>query len=236
MTRRIRVLPSEISGDEIRAGEKAKRHAIGVLRMREGDVFAAIDGAGTEYEARITAVERDGIRAEILSRRAISPDGPNVVLYVCMIRPARFETILEKATEEGVSAIIPVVSERTQNYGLSPSRRARWESIISQATRQSAGCASPVLGETTPFDEALDMARGGLIAIPDPSASETWPRLVKRIRESGSVSIFIGPEGGFTEEELRRAVKAGATPVSFGRAILRTETAAIAAAAIARYA
>ncbi|MCQ2736289.1 MAG: 16S rRNA (uracil(1498)-N(3))-methyltransferase [bacterium] len=232
--RRIFIEPEETDGRIINAGKEARDHALNVLRMKEGDLFGAVTGTGLEYEARIVSFGKSGMQAEIVSCHRREKTGISIDLYVCMIKPSRFETFLEKTAEIGVDRIIPVISERTQNFEISKSRRERWLSIIKQASRQSCSIM-PSLEEALSLNDAIDGCREGLILIPDPAAESSWRDILGRIAASDRASVFIGPEGGFSESELLYAQSKGAVKVLFGESILRTETAAIAAASILRH-
>ncbi|MDE3074606.1 MAG: 16S rRNA (uracil(1498)-N(3))-methyltransferase [Chloroflexota bacterium] len=195
-----------------------------VLRLRDGDQIAVFDGSGQEWRARLK-----GTVAELAEpiEHAVEP-AVQLTLFQALIRPARMELVLQKGTELGVSCFVPFLAERSVAAG---DRRMRWQAIVTEAAEQSGRRLMPSIEPVLAFDQAVAQATGeGVAFLLWEGASE--PRLSAPGKESSRLALIVGPEGGFTEEEVRQARARGAISVSLGRRILRAETAALAATAI----
>jgi 16S rRNA (uracil1498-N3)-methyltransferase len=230
-------------------------HRIGrVLRLASGEPLSLFDGEGREVAAVLVRVSPREVIAEV--RAELPPPEPEPVLhlYQALIRPNRFEWLLEKATELGAGRITPVVGARcrvrTEEFG--PSRLARWRRIVVEASEQCGRGRLPELGAPLPFAAALaDAAASAVVVLPWEGARADAPPLGEVARMVGGaadpprphagrvhparrpLAVFIGPEGGFAPEEVAAARTRGALLVSLGPRVLRAETAALAALAIA---
>ena len=205
-----------------------------VLRLGRG-AGVSVFGSGREFQAIIEAVGPSvhlRLQAEL---PPIASQTPQLTLYQGLIRPSRFEWVLEKGTELGIGAFVPTRTERTtvRAAEIGAGRRERWERIAIEATEQSGGRHPPSIAGPVRFDEAL--AKAG----PEPVLA--WeglrrpPRAAERARlrdRTGGLSLFVGPEGGFSEAEVATAREAGAVLIGLGPRTLRAETAAIAAATL----
>jgi 16S rRNA (uracil1498-N3)-methyltransferase len=191
-----------------------------VLRLRDGDEMAVFDGSGSEWVARL-----NGERAE-LDRRLDDEVEPRtrLTLFQAAIKPQRFEFVLQKATEVGVSRFVPFTSERSVATG---GRAERWRSIVAEAAEQSGRRIVPDVSPQLTFGQAIDEAVEATAIMPWEGAA--GPRLAAA---TGPLALIVGPEGGFSEVEVDCARKKGVTIVSLGRRVLRSETAAIVAAAL----
>ncbi len=226
-------------GPLVLTGDTAHR-AARVLRMRAGDTLWLFDGTGREVEAVIGTVERGSVTVMITAELPPAPPAPPFFLYQALIRPNRFELLLEKAAELGVAAIRPIISARCQvrPEELGAVRGERWGRILAEAAEQSGRRTVPDLSAPLRLETALTAAPG-LRLLPWERERASAPRLGDTLRTAvrdgppPALSMFIGPEGGFAPEEIEAARAAGAEPVSLGPLILRAETAAIAALAIA---
>lgn len=192
-----------------------------VLRLRDGDEIAVFDGRGSEWVARLRGASAELLRpveAEVEPRTRLT-------LFQALIKPARFELVLQKGAELGVSRFVPFLAERSVAAG---DRAERWRSIVVEAAEQSGRRIVPDVASVVSFEEALaEAARTGAAYLPW-ERSES-PTLARVHRPAGSVAIIVGPEGGFAEAEVARARSLGIQSISLGRRILRSETAAIAA-------
>jgi 16S rRNA (uracil1498-N3)-methyltransferase len=139
--------------------------------------------------------------------------------------------VLQKCTEVGVSRFVPVVTERSVAHEPSASRQQRFESIVREAAEQSGRGIVPEVSEPSTFVQALHLAveDGSAYLCWEAEREQRFPAIVSAPRWAG---LFIGPEGGFSEEEVRAAAKMGVQPLSLGARILRSETAAIVGAAL----
>ncbi len=212
-----------------------------VLRMGPGQRLRLFDGSGCEVEVEIAAVRGREVLVSPVAELPPDPPAPVIHLYPALIRPQRFEWLLEKATELGVTRVQPVVSERCQVRAveLGPGKAARWRRITLEAAEQCGRRDVPELASPLPLAAALARAEG-LLLLPWEAERAAAPTLGEALRAAspdvGSarcpVAIFIGPEGGFSPAEVAAARTRGVLTVSLGPRVLRAETAAVAALAI----
>jgi 16S rRNA (uracil1498-N3)-methyltransferase len=221
-------------------GEEA-HHAARVLRLREGEQFIASDLQGTSYRAEYLGsrqvskheIEVDAKILEVLPNYG-EPEHEMDLVIGFLSQPARWEFLLEKAVELGVSAIYPVVTERTEKR--SP-KLDRSERVLKAALKQTKRSKLPHLGELSTLSAALSEAvkKGRDVYILHEGASADDALLAQLQRSSRkAIALVIGPEGGFSEEEISLAKELGAKVASLGTRRLRAETAAVAALAIAQ--
>ncbi len=204
-------------------------HLARVMRMREGDAIRVVDGKGVSYEALITSVARHEATCRITSRtdRLHEPSRMLTLGAGMLKNPSRFDYLVEKATEIGAACIVPLITERTIPRH---ARTERWQKLCVAAMKQSGRCVLPEVRQPLPFSE--------FIASSDPRAMKFIPHggsegMLSSFRAAGDapVVVCIGPEGGFSDQEVAAAGEAGFQPVSLGARRLRTETAAVAACA-----
>ena len=209
-------------------------HQVGhVLRLRPGARIILLDNSGWESEVELTAFDRSAIQGRVRVRRpAPEATGPAVTLYACLLKGEKFEWVLQKATELGVAAVVPVISERTVAGGTKPDR---WERIVREAAEQSHRTRLPLLHVPQSWASAVaGAATHELALVPWEEADSTIPLtpVLAQARHAPRVAVLIGPEGGLTAAEVTEAAAAGVQPVSLGTRILRAETAALAALAL----
>ncbi len=297
---RFFVDPQTLAGPRVVLQGPLRHQIKDVLRLAAGERIVLLDGSGYEYEVVLTGVGRDVVEGEVTGK-ALSAAEPrtNVRLYQGILKGARFELVLQKGTELGVSAFIPVIFQRGIAAGdLSAAKFERWGKIVTEAAEQSGRAILPEVSRAMPFAAALEQAPGlGIIPWEEEhetglrEALENWDRsetgdrsgksplvplfqrgkdvstplfqsgrdvsaplfqrgrdvstpLAQRGRDVSaplsqrgrrSISIFIGPEGGITREEIGLAVAGGVIPVSLGPRILRAETAPLAVVAAVMY-
>jgi len=236
--RRFFVPPGAIEGMEVSLPPDLARRLATVLRLKRGDRVVLADGRGRDYEVEITALTgRSGAATVVLERP--SPPEPvlELVLYQSLVRPHRFELALEKGTELGVARFVPLLSGRAQVKTEGGSQRAeRWRRIVTEAAEQCGRGRVPAVDAPAAFAEAVRTAPG-LRLLPWEGESASGGRGLRSCLRGlqpipEAVSLFIGPEGGFSEEEAALAREAGCVAVSLGPRILRSETAGIVAAAL----
>ncbi|MGV8119580.1 MAG: 16S rRNA (uracil(1498)-N(3))-methyltransferase [Candidatus Xenobiia bacterium LiM19] len=233
---RFFVPPEKIHDGRIVIEGQEFAHAVQVLRHRTGDTVLVMDGTSREYSARIETVSEKQCIAVILDEKAIETEVPvHITLCQALIKPSRFEVILEKATELGVSSIVPILCEYCSHRDreFSPSRRTRWNAILKSAACQSGRAVVPDLREPVTFASAVESLSASRIILfsPIPAAS-TVRKEFHDVRSIKSCILFLGPEGGFSPDEVALAQSRGIAIVSMGKRILRAETAAIAALAL----
>lgn len=234
MTRRLPRIwlpPEALRGDSLEIQGAEARHLARVLRARPGDRFAAFDGSGIEVVAEVLETG-PALRGRILARHCPRVEPRlELTLYLSLVRGERFDLAVEKATELGVSRLVPLGSRRCTVRRPGPGRRQRWERIARSAAAQSGRVRVPRIGEPLAFPAALEEAVRGhrhtLILAPGAPPPE-GPL-------ADSAALLVGPEGGFEEQEVGTARAAGALVVGLGPRTLRSETAAVVAVALALY-
>jgi len=213
---------------------KAAGHLARVLRARNGDAVVLFNGDGWDYAGRIVTLRPDEVEVELLGRKAATPDSPlSVTLMQGVARGERMDLVVQKATELGVSRIVPVLAARSVvrlDGRQAQRKREHWHAVAVAACEQSGRGHPPAIDSPAPLDEALRNApaEGSRITL-SPAADVA---LAAQPPGTASVTLLIGPEGGLTDTEVALARGAGFAPRSLGPRILRTETAALAALAV----
>lgn len=218
----IEALPA--AGDVTLSGEEF-HHAARVVRVREREEIELFDGRGRGARAIVEKLDRDSLTATILSTIESTRETPlDLTLAMAVIQLEKFELVLQKATELGVRSIVPMQTDRgevrEERYR---GKAERWSKIVFEATKQSGRLVIPSVAPPAKFDELI--AGAGTRLLFDADAPPSPPGSVTQ------ATIFIGPEGGWTERELELARNAEATFRRLGPRRLRAETAAIAAIA-----
>ncbi|MHC4157868.1 MAG: RsmE family RNA methyltransferase [Planctomycetota bacterium] len=211
-----------------------------VLRLEAGEKIVVLDNKGAEFEVELTAVGKGEVKGRILEKReAKGEPGVKLVLYQSMLAREKFERVLQKCTEVGVSRFVPVISKRSivrDSGGITEKKLTRWRRIIQEAAEQSHRGRIPGLSPPAAIEKAMDGIEGygySLIASPGAGGGSVGDCL--KGYNGGEVALFVGPEGGFTKEEVKRCVEKGAKTFSLGKRVLRTETAAVVASALILY-
>ena len=227
--------PSNFRGDYIFSQDKKLIHQLmKVLRSKEGERFFIFDGSGDEYLSQLVTLDKQQVRFLIIDKKASSSDKKgSLTLYCSLIKPERFEIMLQKCTELGVEEVVPVVSHYSVIKDVASARRRRFNDIIKEATEQCGASRFMKLGEVKHFNQALidcQNSPGSKIIAYEKEKSIQLGSLDSSYFEQES-QIFIGPEGGFSSDEIAASREAGLTVVGLGQRILRAETAAISVAA-----
>ena len=203
-------------------------HHLSVLRLRVGDEILLLDGCGGLARGVLRQVSRSAAQAEVLERWEEKEELLPLRLLQGLPKGEKFEWLLEKGVELGISAFTPVVSERSQARG---EKFSRWQRIIQEAARQSRRPLLPTLEELRPLSQALAQTTETLrLMLWEEGSLPLNAALPSDI--PASCALLVGPEGGFSPAEAQAAVAAGFVPVSLGKRILRTETAGMAVAAV----
>jgi 16S rRNA (uracil1498-N3)-methyltransferase len=201
-------------------------HLTHVMRRSVGDVICLVDGAGTGYDVVIEEISRRQARCRILAKKErMHEPSIHLTLGAAVLKNgANFDFLVEKATELGASALVPLLTERTLPHH---ARTERWQKIALAAMKQSGRSVLPRVSEPERLDVFLKKNAGAEIRLL-PHEKTVRPHLQDIIPvKEASVALAIGPEGGFSEEEVELAVAAGFIPVSLGPRRLRAETAAL---------
>lgn len=214
-------------------------HIIKVLRKNVGDILEMSDGEGCSYIARITQIEKDKIFADILEKKVEKCSSINVTLYQSIPKSDKMDTIIQKCTELGISRIVPFTSEHTVvviNDKNEEKKLQRWRKIGQEACKQCKRSSIPQISSIYTFEKILDeITSYDLCIIAYEKGTVSIKKVLKENCHARNIAIIVGPEGGFPEKEIIRAVNSGAKSVSLGDRILRTETAGMAILCIIMY-
>jgi 16S rRNA (uracil1498-N3)-methyltransferase len=229
-------------GDECDLGGENLRYVKSVLRMKNGDHLILFDGVGWEYETVIKNFSAGGINVEVLGKKRIRDDAPRIALFQALPKANKMDSIVRKATELGACRITPFQSARSVprlTADKSRARVSRWRSIATEAARQCGRADIPEVNDVLSFDAMLAMAEGGALKIIfwEEESERGVKKLLrdKKCEGAKDISVIVGPEGGFSREEVERAVKKGFISVSLGKNVLKVETAAVTILSIIQY-
>jgi 16S rRNA (uracil1498-N3)-methyltransferase len=211
-------------------------HASVVLRKRIGETIDLFDGKNLSYQARIESISPERVEGTILSQRDTGSERMlNLTLYQALIKGPKWDWLVEKACEIGVTKLVPVLTARTV---VKPSRgeaNDRWKRIALAASKQCGRSQVMEILSPIPFSEAIaTLPKDALVLIPWEKETQRSIRQALQFHPSipSSVALFIGPEGGWETEEVTRAQRQGAIPVRLGPTLLRSETAGVVAATL----
>jgi len=218
------------ASDEFILSEDSSRHIVQVLRMHENENLLITNGKGQTITAEIISAHKKKTLVKIIHQEFLPRRKPEVAIAVSFIKSvSRFEWFLEKATEIGVSAIIPLICRRTEK---SHFREERMKTILISAMLQSRQAWLPELSLPIKINELIKDQSYGQKFIAHCIEEEKKELNNLIIDKNSSKIILIGPEGDFTEEEIQAAIEQSYIPVSLGQTRLRTETAGLVAAVL----
>lgn len=217
--------------------DDAAHHLGRVLRAQTGQLYELSDGERV-WLGRIDKVGRDRLEFALVEELPAHQPGLDVSLLLSVVKFDMFEWAIEKATELGVTTIVPLAAARSEKALLSAAakRAQRWEKILLEASQQSRRVRVPVLAELTKPEIALGSQKDGLRAMLSERTGAASIRKVLDGQRQAKATLAIGPEGGWTDFEFETARRSGFQEVSLGKLILRTETAVVAALASMNYA
>ena len=232
LTRCYVALPLQ-AGARVVLPEVTANHLARVLRLREGDACVLFNGDGQDHDGRIASIGKREVVVELQASRAVDNESPlRVTLLQGVARGEKMDLILQKATELGVAAIMPVMAERTEvklDAERAEKRVAHWRSVIASACEQSGRARLPALSAPTPLNEAArGIADDAIRLTLDPNGDVSLATVQVT---TGAVVVAIGPEGGWSPRDREILSAAGFTGLRLGPRILRTETAGLAAIA-----
>ncbi|MBM4196743.1 MAG: 16S rRNA (uracil(1498)-N(3))-methyltransferase [Gammaproteobacteria bacterium] len=231
------------SDQPLRAGASATldgdaaNHILRVLRLRRGDRLVVFDGSGCDYDAGITALTRDTVTVALGAGQAVhSESALAITLLQGICRGSRMDTVIQKATELGVTRIQPVLTARSvvriDEVDQAARKQSHWQRIAVAAAEQSGRSRVPEVSTPVAFDAAVGTADGCRTQwLLDPEGNP----IGKGLQLASPARLLVGPEGGLTEVERDVAAKAGFTAVRLGPRILRTETAPLVALTLLQF-
>ena len=207
-----------------------------VRRFSTGDEINIFDGLGNSYKARIDSIDRASMKGTILSSKTFVLPKVNISLYTAIPKGERFDWLIEKAGEIGVSKIVPVIYLRSVVKELSENKIERYKKISISASSQSWRADIMPIDKPVKFNEVAEKVskeKETLNVLPwESEENKNVLSLLNENTDIKNINIFIGPEGGFDKTEIDVALKNNFKTVTLGKNILRVETAAIVAASI----
>ena len=231
--RSYRVYSSSLltSGQVCALDEHASHHLARVLRVKVGTQVSVFNGDGQDYSGQVDAVSKQQVTVNITSVKSLHTESTlHTCLALAVSKGDRFDWAIKKATELGVTSIVPILSQRV-DVRLSPERwlkkRAHWQQVVISACEQSGRAVIPEVFSPEPFDSWVAGMEADCKYLLDPALESEETSTTPE-----SVAVLIGPEGGFTSEELRLASQFGFYALRLGPRVLRTETAPLVALSV----
>ena len=228
------VRPEQISGKEAYIEGPDGNHAANVLRVRPGEQVLLSAGEDWDYLCTVREVDRAGQRVllSVLEENRDTRELPvKITLYQGLPKSDKMELIIQKAVELGAARVVPVETARCVvklDRKKAESKRARWQAISESAAKQSGRSVIPEIAMPMKYSAALKEAADSdvrLIPYENAEGMERTRKILESVQPGQKIAVFIGPEGGFEETEIRQAEEAGFEAVTLGKRILRTETA-----------
>lgn len=238
---RFYVIPEAVRDSSIRIEDPRAIHYVSrVRRLSVGSCVECFDGRGGVYHGIITAVGKRALDIHIERTEHREEVGVMITLAQAIPKGERFEWVLQKATELGVSRIIPLITHRTvvrARHADEEKKSVRWRRIVQEAAKQCGRATVPQMEPLQAFKDFIPSIAIASLALIPTLATTTQPirDVLRQHPALPDATILIGPEGDFTNEEVQLAQAAGAVAVSLGSLTLRTETATLATLAILRY-
>lgn len=210
-------------------------HIKNVLRLSQGEEIMVCDGNSTDYSCRIVSIEPDKVLCQIERKESSKTELPaRLYLFQALPKNDKMELVIQKAVELGAACIVPVSTSRCVvrlDEKKAAKKQERWQKIAEAASKQCNRGVIPEVKLPVSLTEAFDIAKTleyNIMPYESASGMDEARGLVADALQAKSIGIFIGPEGGFEEEEVAQAVEAGCHILSLGKRILRTETAGLA--------
>lgn len=216
------------------------RAALDCWRGRVGEIVTLTDPQQCEYRARVVAIDHSSVTLLPFAQIPASESPLRITLLQALPEKERFELVLQKATEIGVVRIVPYLSERSTTLAerdAGQKKSHRWPNVLLRAARQCRRAEIPELAPVSGWQEALTECAAAELSLLCYEGESAWPLAEALEGFCGQrVALMVGPEGGFSAEEVEQARNQGVLPVGLGPRVLRTESAAILAAGIIQYA
>ena len=232
---RFFVLPEQIKEENITITGEDVKHISQVLRLSPGKKIIICDGQGKEYCCIINGVNKDTVAATVLSVSGSDNElSSNIYLFQGVPKQDKMTLIVQKSIELGIYRIIPVMTARSivkMDHHKKDAKTDRWQKIAEAAAKQSHRSIIPEVEISLSFQEALERAKGLdkiIVAYENAEGIAYTRKVISELTKGESIGIFIGPEGGFEDWEVRSISELGGHVVSLGKRILRTETAGLA--------
>lgn len=237
------VKPEQIVDKRVYITGKDVNHIKNVLRMKVGEELAVSNGEdGKEYRCGILTISEDEVLCELRFVKEDAVELPcEITLFQGLPKADKMELIIQKAVELGVNKIVPVATKRAVvklDAKKEKSKLQRWQGISEAAAKQSKRAIIPEVSSVMSFKSAIDLVKDSQVKLIPYEMAEDMPKtrqLIRSIKPGQKIAVFIGPEGGFAEEEIEYALAHDVIPITLGKRILRTETAGMTVLSILMY-
>jgi 16S rRNA (uracil1498-N3)-methyltransferase len=232
--RRFFAEPERCKGQQIELDESESRHLSQVLRAQAGEAVTVLDGAGGMYECEVERVGKRNVFLKVVNRERRDRVPYDLTLFQAIPKGKVMDLIVQKATELGARRIVPMMTERTVvEVGVDSHKVEKWRAIAIESIKQCGSPYLPKIDAPQDFSKAIRQVSGlPLVAALAPGAGEMDEFFG---RDRRPVQIWVGPEGDFTAKELEQLEWAGVHPITLGPLVLRCDTAAICALALAAH-
>ncbi len=224
--------PKDIKDNSFIVKDEQFHYLSTVRRFSVGDEINIFDGLGNSYKARIDVVGKKQIKGTILSSKTLVLPNKKVSLYTAIPKGERFDWLIEKASEIGISRIVPTIYTRSVIKELSTNKIERYKKISISASSQSWRADIMPIETPKKFSEIVETLNQKNTLNILPYESEEKDTIYKVVENNKHINIFIGPEGGFDNMEISLALKNNFKIVTLGKNILRVETAGIVASSV----
>lgn len=229
------VNPTQVDEKFITITGSDVNHIKNVLRMKVGEEISVSDGSDNDYYCKVAEFTADHVLAEILGvEKSSAKLGAEIYLFQGLPKSDKMELIIQKAVELGVHAVVPVETKRCVvklDSKKEDAKLKRWQAIAESAAKQSGRGEIPQIHGVMNFNKAIEFVKDfDVKLIPyecEQGSMERTRELIRKVKPGMKVAIFIGPEGGFEESEVKHATDNEVCPITLGRRILRTETAGL---------
>lgn len=221
-------------GTMVALDREASNHLSRVLRLRVGNEVVLFNGDGHDYQGKIEAIERNQVQVHLLQTQEVNLESPlHIHLYQGVSRGDKMDLTLQKGVELGIKEFTPIITERC-GVKLDEKRWAKkvqhWEKVIISACEQCGRNQIPRLNPVTQLSQAI-IQRSGQDFFLHPDAQIQFKNY-GAVNLEQVISLWVGPEGGFSDSEIDEVIGSDITPVALGPRVLRTETAALAAVSV----
>jgi len=235
--------PDQCKGPTLHLTGREAHHALHVLRVRRGERVRVLDGHGQDFICEIDSSDRDKLRLQIIEKKVVPPPPWQITLLQAIPKGKLIESIIQKATELGVHRVVPLLSERVvTRLDQKSEKSGKWESVAIEAIKQ---CGSAWLPRIEPaMTPAQFIARNEQFDLPflaslQPGAQHPRKHFLdfqsRHRRAPRTICVWVGPEGDFSPAEVSAIESSGARPITLGRLVLRTETAALYCLSVLNY-
>lgn len=233
---RFPITENQVNDNEAFISGTDYKHIVKVLRLKPGDPVTLFDSNSKQYYGKIREISKREVIVDIEHTELVNTESPiQITLLQGLPKGDKMDYIIEKATELGVTRIVPVITERAQIR--ERDRKKRWDRIALEASKQCGRTKPAIIENTLDFDDAINYcAKKGLAVILHVGCEKSAKSYIKNsLQAPQNIILFVGPEGGFTDNEVLLGNKMGFMSLGLGPRVLRTETASIAVLSVLQF-